>query len=117
MPQEALEEARKAVDLSRESPIGMSTLAQAYAASGNAKAARGILRRLEAASKSHYISSFEIATIFASLNESDHAFESLQKAYENHDCNLFRLKVDPRFDRLHSDPRFVDMLRRIGLPL
>jgi Tfp pilus assembly protein PilF len=116
-PEEALEEARKAADLSKESPIGMSTLAQAYAASGNAKAARGVLQRLEEASKSHYISSFEIATIFASLNESDHAFESLQKAYENRDCNLFRLRVDPRFDRLRSDPRFADLLRRIGLPL
>ena len=117
MPEEALEEARKAADLSKESPIGMSTLAQAYAASGNAKAARGILQRLEATSQSHYISSFEIATIFTSLNESDHAFESLQKAYENRDCNLFRLRVDPRFDRLRSDPRFADLLRRIGLPL
>jgi anion-transporting ArsA/GET3 family ATPase len=83
---------------------------------GNAKEARRILQTLQAASKSRYISSFEVATIFASLNESDHAFDSLQRAYENRDYNLFRLRADPRLESLHRDPRFADLLRRIGLP-
>ena len=116
MPEDALEEARKAADLSNESTISMSVLAVSYASSGNAKEARGILQRLEADSKSRYISSLEISLIFASLHESDRAFESLQRAYENHDYNLFRLRAEPAFDRLRSDPRFADLVGRIGLP-
>jgi len=54
--------------------------------------------------------------IFASLNESDHGFDLLQKAYENRDYNLFRLRVDPRLESLHKDPHYADLLRRIGLP-
>jgi anion-transporting ArsA/GET3 family ATPase len=116
MPEDALKEARKAADLSNESTLGMSALALSYAASGNAKEARRILQTLQGASKSRYIPSLEISAIFASLNETDHAFESLQKAYENRDYNLFRLRVDPRLDNLRSDPRFADLLRRMGLP-
>ena len=73
------------------------------------------MQTLQAASKSRYISSFEIATIFASLNEPDHAFDALQKAYEEHDYNLFRLKTDPRLESLHKDARYIDLLHRIGL--
>jgi len=116
MPNDAFQEARKAADLSNESTLSMSDLARSYAVSDNAKEARRILQTLQAASKSRYISSFEIATIFASLNESDHAFDSLQKAYENRDYNLFRLRADPRLESLHKDPRYADLLRRIGLP-
>jgi Tfp pilus assembly protein PilF len=114
-PNDALQEARKAADLSNESTLSMSDLARSYAVTGKAKEARRILQTLQAASKSRYISSFEVATIFASLNESDHAFDSLQRAYENRDYNLFRLRADPRLESLHKDPRFADLLRRIGL--
>jgi TolB-like protein/Tfp pilus assembly protein PilF len=116
MPNDAFQEARKAADLSNESTLSMSDLARSYAVSGNAKEARRILQTLQAASKSRYISRVEIATIFASLNESDHAFDSLQKAYENRDYNLFRLRADPRLESLHKDPRYAELLRRIGLP-
>jgi len=115
MPNEAFKEARKAADLSNESTLSMSDLARSYAVLGNAKEARRILQTLQAASRSRYISSFEIATIFASLNESDHSFDSLQKAYEERDYNLFRLKTDPRLESLHKDPRYADLLRQIGL--
>jgi hypothetical protein len=40
----------------------------------------------------------------------------LQKAYDNHEYQLSFLKSDPRFDRLRSDPRYADLLRRMGLP-
>lgn len=116
MPNDAFQEARKAADLSNESTLSMSDIARSYAVSGNVKEAHRILQTLQGASKSRYISSFEIATIFASLNESDHAFDSLQKAYEDRDYNLFRLRADPRLESLHKDPRYADLLRRIGLP-
>ena len=52
----------------------------------------------------------------ATLGEKDKAFAELNKAYENREAFLIRLKVDPRLDSLRSDPRFADLMRRVGLP-
>ncbi len=116
MNEQAIQEAQKAAVLSNNSTSALAVLAIAYAASGNTKEATKILRSLEAASKSRYISSFEVAAIFACLSETDQAFKSLQKAYDQRDYGLAFLAVDSRFDRLHSDPRYADLLRRMGLP-
>ncbi len=116
MHQQAIEEAQKSAILSNNSTPAMAALAISYAASGNTKDATSILRTLDAALKSRYISNWEVAAIFASLNDTEQAFKSLQKAYEDHDYRLPFLNADTRFDRLHSDPRYPDLLRRIGLP-
>jgi hypothetical protein len=116
MPEQALQEAQKAAALSNNSTEAMADLAISYAASSKTKEATSVLRSLEAASRSRYVSSFEISAIFVSLNETNKAFELLQKAYDEHNYNLPTLKVDARFDNLHSDPRFGDLLRRIRLP-
>ena len=116
MHQQAIEEAQKSAILSNNSTPAMAALAISYAASGNTKDATSILRTLDAALKSRYISNSEVAAIFASLNDTEQAFKSLQKAYEDHDYRLPFLNADTRFDRLHSDPRYPDLLRRIGLP-
>jgi hypothetical protein len=98
------------------SAAAMAALAIACADSGNGKEATSILRNLEAASKSRYIASLEIAAILASLSQTDHMFEALQMAYDNHEFQFFYLKADPRVDRLHSDVRYADLLRRMRLP-
>jgi eukaryotic-like serine/threonine-protein kinase len=113
---EAVQQAQKSVALSNNSTTALTALAVSYAASGKRREATGILQRLQEASKSRYTSNFEISAIFASLNEPDKAFESLQKAYDDHEYQLPFLKVDARFDNLHSDPRYADLLRRMGLP-
>jgi len=56
-----------------------------------------------------------IAAIYEGLGEKDQAFASLAKAYAERDSNISNLKMDPEFDSLHSDPRFTDLLRRVGL--
>jgi serine/threonine protein kinase/Tfp pilus assembly protein PilF len=116
MNKQAIQEAQKAAVLSNNSTSALTVLAIAYAASGNTKEATKILRSLEAASKSQYISSFEVAAIFVSLSETDQAFKSLQKACDQRDYGLSFLAVDSRFDKLHSDPRYADLLRRMALP-
>ena len=115
---QAVQEAQKSAVLSNNSTYAMQAVAIADAASGKTKEATTILRSLEAeaASRSRYLGSYHVAAIFANLNETNRAFEALQKAYDNHEYELYHLKVDPRFDRLHSDPRYADLLRRMGLP-
>jgi hypothetical protein len=52
----------------------------------------------------------------ARLGDKDQAFEWLEKAYEARDEFIRLVRVDPTFDNLHSDPRYADLLRRMGLP-
>ncbi len=57
----------------------------------------------------------EVASFYARLGESDRAFAWLEKSYANRSARLTLLKVDPRYDNLRADPRFTDLLNRIGL--
>jgi len=57
-----------------------------------------------------------LATFYAALGEKDKAFAELNKSYENRENIMSQLKVDPRLDPLRSDPRFADLVRRVGLP-
>ncbi len=57
-----------------------------------------------------------IALVYAGLGEKDEAFAWLEKAYEERSFQLQWLNVEPRWDSLRSDPRFADLIRRIGLP-
>ncbi len=58
---------------------------------------------------------YALATWYAKLGEKDKSFEELNKSYEIREYFLVLLKVDPRFDDLRSDPRFQNLLRRVGL--
>ena len=58
----------------------------------------------------------DIAEFHARLGEKDQAFEWLEKAYAAHDDGLVRLREALGFDNLRSDPRYADLLRRVGLP-
>jgi serine/threonine protein kinase/tetratricopeptide (TPR) repeat protein len=58
----------------------------------------------------------DIAELYARLNEKDNAFQWLEKAYAEHSDGLVRLREGLGFDNLRSDPRYADLLRRIGLP-
>jgi hypothetical protein len=63
------------------------------------------------------VSSYSIAGIHAALGQREPAFEWLNKACEQRDVQLVSLKVDPTLDHLRSDPRFTDLVRRVGLPV
>ena len=67
-------------------------------------------------SERHYVSAYDLALIYGALDQKDKAFEWLDRAYEGHDGWMIYLRVDPRFAPLHSDPRFADLIKRVGLP-
>ncbi len=115
MYQEALTEYQKAIPLSGDSPDEPAALGYAYALSGKRQEALQIVDDLKRQSKRSYISPTLIAIVYAGLGEKEQAIEWLDKAYNGQDSNLVYLKVDPMFDSLRSDPRFADLLRRVGL--
>jgi hypothetical protein len=89
-------------------------LGAAYAKAGERERAQLFLKRLEM--KKEYISPGELAVLYVALGEQERAFASLERAYAVHDSQLQFLGVDPSFDPLRSDPRFQDLMRRVGLP-
>ncbi len=113
---EAIAEFHRAKTLSPNITQYKGGLGHAYGRAGKTAEARKVLNEVIEQSKRRYVSWYDIAAIYAGLEEKDQAFACLQKAYEQHDAKLVNLKVAPFFDPLRSDPRFQDLLRRIGLP-
>jgi hypothetical protein len=69
------------------------------------------------AAKRRYVSPYDVATIYAGLDEKEQALDWLERAYEDRSGWLaWWLKSDPKFDILRSDSRFKNLLMRIGLP-
>jgi hypothetical protein len=84
--------------------------------SGRKQEARKILEELEERSKHRYVSPYLLALVQLGLDERDHAIASLEQGYTNRDQWMMYLKVDPGWDDMRSDPRFKDLLRRVGFP-
>ncbi|HXM33814.1 MAG TPA: FlgO family outer membrane protein, partial [Pyrinomonadaceae bacterium] len=115
MYKEALEEFEKAIAGSSGSPLMRAEYASTLALSGDTKKAQTELDGLIALSKQKYISAYHIATVYAGLKDKDHAFEWLEKGLQERADWMVFLNVDPRFDSLHSDPRFKDLQQRMNL--
>jgi len=94
---------------------GGLALREAYAAAGWRGFWQKRLEQTLAWAKRGYFDKRYIAMIYLRLGEKEQALEWLQKAYEDHESALTMIKVHPVFDGLRSDPRFVDLVRRIGL--
>jgi len=113
MNDEAAAELQKAAQLSGGSPTVLANLARAYAASGKKSEATKILNDLRKQSTAAYSHAPEIAVIYAALGDSDQAMSWLEKGYEGRFNPGVLLR--PGFDPLRSDPRFQDLVRRVGL--
>ncbi len=112
---EALTEFRRARQL-QENFWTLAFLATGNAASGNRAEALKGLRQLKKASSQRYVSPYFLVVIYAALGERNQAFKWLEKGYQDRSGNQLTLKWDPILDPLRSDPRFEDLLRRMGLP-
>jgi len=117
MAPEAIAEFRRALDASQGDSNELAALGQAYAVSHQEAEARKILDQLKERSQQTYVQPMWIAVIHLGLGEKDQAFDWIEKAYEDRSAWLVYLKVDPLFDTVRADPRFVDLLRRVGLPV
>jgi TolB-like protein/Tfp pilus assembly protein PilF len=113
--EEALAEARIANDLMGNDLESLANLGHTLAAAGRLKEAKEILSELLEISGCKYLPPFIPAIIYAGLEDKDPAFQWLEQAYHEHSYYLTALKTIPLFDSLSHDPRFADLLRRIGL--
>jgi hypothetical protein len=117
MYEESIAAARKMLELPGVLPpsIKFCVPGWAYAFAGNRLEAEKMAEEAIALSMKTYISPGFIALIFALLNEKDSAFEWLGKSYEGRDNWLYQVKVAPYFDNLRPDPRFKELLKKMGL--
>jgi len=111
----AISEFQRAKSLS-DVPWNYAGLGYLYASSGRRQDALQVIADLKAKAKQRYVSSYAVATVYAGLGDRDKAFESLEKAYDERSSALTWLKVEPMLDSVRSDPRYVDLIRRMGLP-
>jgi len=111
----AIEEFQKAISLSGGSPLMKAALGHAYAKSQKKHEANKILGELDELSKQQYVSAYEVAAIYVALRNNEQAFQLLGKAYTEHSFHLVYLNVWPQFKSVSADPRFQDLVQRIGL--
>jgi eukaryotic-like serine/threonine-protein kinase len=116
LPKEALAEIEKAAALSGAGVEARAYLGYAYAFAGKRTEAQKIIDELREESKTKYVAPYPMALIYTGLGDKDQALQWLDKAYEARASNMVFLTVEPIFDPLRSDPRFADLIRRIGLP-
>jgi len=117
MYDEAFAAFKKAMSLSGRDPQhAIGGLGHLYAVTGRKTEAQEQINELKQLSQQRYVRSAFIALIYAGLGDKDQAFAWLEKGFEERSYQMTNIKLEPRFDVLHSDPRFADLVRRIGLP-
>ena len=112
-----------AISISREVPqdspsrwLSVVVLGHAYAKMGKRAETEQQITELRDLAKTRYIRPYYIASIYAALGDKDKAFAELERSSEERDVYLSRVNSDPFMDPLRDDPRFRDLLKRMGLP-
>jgi len=117
---ESIQEFRTAADLLGEKNTAefAAALDAGYRAGGWPDALRkGIeISLAQRKMKTPYLSPYLIAELYADLGDKDHAFKWLNTAYQEHDSLLTGLRTDFPIDSLRSDPRYAELVRKIGFP-
>ena len=111
---EALAEYQETSRLGGETTSLQCYIGYALAKSGQQPAAEAILKRLETSKE--YVSPAELAILYDGLGHTEKALSALEQAYTAHDVQMQFLTADPHYDGLHAEPRFVNLLQKVGLP-
>jgi TolB-like protein/DNA-binding winged helix-turn-helix (wHTH) protein/Tfp pilus assembly protein PilF len=116
MNAEAVPELEKAIALSGGSPRATAELGFVYAKLGMRGDVLKLLNDLRDRSKVRYVSPFDLAVIYGGLGDKGRTLEYLEKAYDERSTSLTLLKLSPAFASLRFEPRFAELVRRVGLP-
>jgi TolB-like protein/Flp pilus assembly protein TadD len=114
--QEAVAALERARDGSRANAATLVALGHAYARSGRKAEAERVLEDLRQWRARAYVSSYLVALVHAGLGDAPQALACLESAFAERDSWLVWLKTEPRFDSLRGEPRFQELIRRVGFP-
>ena len=114
--EEAIASLAAACETTRNSDYARAALAHALATAGRTSESRGIVEQLLAEKKQRYVSPVSLAVAYFGLGETGSAFDALEQAYAERKGWLLHMQVEPVFDDYRSDPRYLDLVKRIGLP-
>jgi tetratricopeptide (TPR) repeat protein len=103
------------LSLTNDSPAAAGVLIRAYAHAGRRDDGVRLVRRLEERRKTEYVPAGAFVNAYLGLDEPEQAFAWLEQAFKEQSNILQYLKVHPYFDPIRSDPRFADLLHRVGL--
>jgi serine/threonine-protein kinase len=106
----------KAVELSQRHPVYLADLGHGYAVAGRRQDALRTLDELTEISSTRYVAARGIAEIQIGLDDLDAAFAWLDKAFLQRNGWLMHIRENPRYDRLRTDPRYADLVRRMNFP-
>ena len=112
---EAMVEFQRALQIENAVAENRAMIGNAYALSGRRREAEKIIDELKELSLRSYVPPYNIATVYAGLGDKDQAFIWLDRAYADRSFYMTWIKVDPQMDSLRPDPRFADLVRRMGL--
>ena len=112
--QEAIAECQRA-RAQNDDPYVFAYLIYAYARLGKRDEAMKALAQLNESAKHRYVSAYTFATAYAGLGDKDLAFQWLERSNADRAYEILWIKVDPLLDNLRSDPRFADLVKRVGL--
>jgi TolB-like protein/Flp pilus assembly protein TadD len=112
---EAIEAARKAVEITRRHPLIVAHLANMYAAAGRRAEAHKELDELMSGGRAAL--PYALSLVYIRLGDCDRALELLEEAFESRNTHLHDLNIDPEFEPLRCDPRFISLIQRVGLEL
>ena len=112
---EAIVELRKATELSSGSNEPITQLGYALAKSGKLDQARATLNELQTKAAEKFVPSYSFAMIHNGLGEKEEALRLLEKSLQEREVQITFIKIDTRWDELRANPRFQELMRRVGL--
>ncbi len=111
---EAEVECQKARELN-DDPYVLAYLGHVYAVSGKRDEATKLLSQMHDLARQRYVPAYGFAFVYAGLGDKEQALQWLERSLQDRAWDILYVKVDPHFDTLHPDPRFADLVRRVGL--
>src|ERR1700730_2308205 len=111
---QAIRELQTAAQLANHSTETLAALGTGYAMAGTAAEAHRIVEQLQASQAEHYVMPYSIAKIYAASGDKDRTFDWLERAYQEGTPDLIELNSEPVFDGLRGEPKFSELMRRIG---
>jgi tetratricopeptide (TPR) repeat protein len=112
---EAIQEYKKALALNPESTVAQAGVAMSLAKSGDKSAALKAIEQLKAMANKSYVSPAYIGNVYQAMGDTDAEFEWYAKGYDDRSEWLLWLPIDPIYDGQRNDPRFRELVRKVGL--